>query len=87
MADGSTAAPGDGFIHHRANRLIFETALMSRWSDEQTDDPHYADQRDFYKLEKWTKDGTKVDRLLYATISIRHRRFLWRPSSTGRGSG
>ena len=36
------------------------------WSDETTDNPLYADDRNFYKVEKWTKDGTKVDRLLYA---------------------
>jgi hypothetical protein len=34
--------------------------------DEETNDPLVADERDFYKVEKWTKDGTKVDRLLYA---------------------
>ena len=33
---------------------------------EETDDPKYADDRMFYKLEKWTRDGTKVDRMLYA---------------------
>ena len=33
---------------------------------EETDDPKYADDRMFYKVEKWTRDGTKVDRLLYA---------------------
>jgi hypothetical protein len=25
-----------------------------------------ADDSNFYKLEKWTSDGTKVDRLVYA---------------------
>jgi len=35
------------------------------WSDESTDDPLHADDRNFYKVEKWSKDGTKVDRLLY----------------------
>jgi hypothetical protein len=25
-----------------------------------------SDDRDFYKVEKWTKDGTKVEGLLYA---------------------
>ena len=30
----------------------------------------YADDRNFYKVEKWTKDGTKVDRLLCAGISL-----------------
>jgi hypothetical protein len=39
---------------------------MSDWSDEETRDPLYADDRNFYKVEKWTRDGTKVDSLLYA---------------------
>jgi hypothetical protein len=34
--------------------------------DEETFDPLYADERNFYKVEKWTIDGTKVDSLLYA---------------------
>jgi hypothetical protein len=38
---------------------------MSNWSDEETDEPLIADHRDFYKVEKWTRDGTKVDSLLY----------------------
>jgi hypothetical protein len=33
---------------------------------EETDDPLYADKRNFYKVERWTGDGTKVDSLLYA---------------------
>jgi hypothetical protein len=33
---------------------------------EETDDPKYADDRMFYKVEKWTGDGTAVDRMLYA---------------------
>ena len=33
---------------------------------EETDDTKYADDRMFYKVEKWTRDGTKVDRMLYA---------------------
>ena len=37
---------------------------------EETDSPTYADDRNFYKVEKWTKDGTKVDRLLYAGNSL-----------------
>jgi hypothetical protein len=37
---------------------------------EETDSPTYADDRMFYKVEKWTKDGTKVDRLLYAGNSL-----------------
>jgi hypothetical protein len=37
---------------------------------EETDNPKYADDRMFYKLEKWTSDGTTVDRLLYAGNSL-----------------
>jgi hypothetical protein len=32
---------------------------------EETTDPLVADARNFYKVEKWTRDGTKVDSLLY----------------------
>jgi hypothetical protein len=39
---------------------------MNDWSDEETLDPLKADDRDFYKVEKWTKDGAKLDSLLYA---------------------
>jgi hypothetical protein len=57
-------------------------------NDEETDDPLVADVRNFYKVEKWTNDGAKVDRLVHAgTISTRHEMFSRRPSSTGHGSG
>ena len=36
------------------------------WSDEKTDNPLRADDRNFYKFEKWTKDGVKIERMLYA---------------------
>jgi hypothetical protein len=39
---------------------------MSDWSDEETDNSLYADERNFYKVEKWTFDVSKVERLLYA---------------------
>ena len=29
-------------------------------------DPLYADNRNFYKVEKWTMDGSKVDWMIYA---------------------
>jgi hypothetical protein len=38
--------------------------------DEETDSATYADDRNFYKVEKWTRDGTKVDSLLYAGNSL-----------------
>ena len=39
---------------------------MNDQSDEETDDPLRADDRNFYKVEKWTQDGMRVDSLLYA---------------------
>jgi hypothetical protein len=44
------------------------------WSDEETNDPLVADVRNFYKVEKWTRDNTKVDGLLYAGNSINKAR-------------
>ena len=46
-------------------------------SDEYTDDPHIADKRDFYKVEKWTQDGTQVDRLLYAGNNLEKARLIF----------
>jgi hypothetical protein len=44
---------------------------MSDWTDEETDDPHYADRRNFYKVEKWSRDGLRVMMLLYGGSSQR----------------
>ena len=38
---------------------------MNYWSEE-TDSPLIADDHGYYKVEKWTRDGTKVDTMLYA---------------------
>ena len=62
--------------------------MMSNWwSDEETDWSHeetknalYADDRNFYKLEKCTKDGTKVDQLLYAGNNLDKARELFAES-------
>jgi hypothetical protein len=54
---------------------------------EETTDPLVADLRNFYKVEKWTRDGTKVDSLsMPATVSAGPARCLSKPSSIGRGS-
>jgi hypothetical protein len=36
------------------------TGATARRAAEETNDPLIADTRNFYKVEKWTKDGTKV---------------------------
>jgi hypothetical protein len=45
-------------------------AVMSKWSDEETNEPLIADHRNFYKVEKWTKDGARVERMLYAGSNL-----------------
>jgi len=58
------------------------------WSDEETDNPLYADGRNFYKVEKWTRDGMKVDRVLYAGSNLgMGRQYSPTPSNTVRRSG
>src|SRR6516165_1219075 len=44
---------------------------------EETDSPSYADDRNFYKVEKWTRDWTKVDSLLYAGNSLGRARSIF----------
>jgi hypothetical protein len=36
---------------------------MSDWSDEETDDPIYADRRNFCKVEKWRRAAGRDDAL------------------------
>ena len=57
---------------------------MNDWSDEETADPLYADDRNFYKVEKWTKDGTKVDSLLYAGNNLDTARDIFAKAITHR---
>ena len=40
------------------------------WSHEETDDPLHADRRNFYKVEKWSKDGQRVNEMLFAGNSL-----------------
>jgi hypothetical protein len=47
------------------------------WTDEETDNPLLADDRNFYKVEKWTKDGLKIDRMLYAGNNLEKARNLF----------
>jgi hypothetical protein len=41
------------------------TGVSTHQSAEETNDPLIADACNFYKVEKWTKDGAKVERMLY----------------------
>jgi hypothetical protein len=44
---------------------------------EETTDPLVADLHNFYKVEKWTRDGAKVDSLLYAANSLGRARSVF----------
>jgi hypothetical protein len=67
------------FAQHRAHMKkgsrSYHTArtAMSDWPDEETNEPLLSDHRNFYKIEKWTKDGTKVDCMVYAGSSLEKR--------------
>jgi hypothetical protein len=37
-------------------------------SDEETDDSLYADRRNFYNVEKWSKDGLRVEVMLGSIV-------------------
>jgi hypothetical protein len=54
---------------------------------EETDNPLRADGRNFYKFEKWTKNGAKIERLLYAGNNLEKARWLFAEAiNAGRGS-
>jgi hypothetical protein len=62
MHDNATSTRAAHFFMEIAVRLH----AKGDWSDEETDNAFVADERNFYKVEKWTQDGMKVDSLLYA---------------------
>ena len=50
---------------------------MSDWSDEEINDPLYADDRNFYKVELWTRDEQRVLRMLYAGSNLDKARTIF----------
>jgi hypothetical protein len=46
-------------------------------SDEQTDDPVYADERNFYKVEAWSRDDLHIVMMLYAGSSLDRAREIF----------
>jgi hypothetical protein len=40
------------------------------WSHEETDDPLHADRRNFYKVERWSRDGQHIEDMLFAGSSL-----------------
>jgi hypothetical protein len=48
---------------------------MNDWSDEETTEPLIAEHRNFYKVEKWTKQG-RLERMLYAGNNLDYARMI-----------
>jgi hypothetical protein len=57
---------------------------MSDWSDEETNDPIHADRRNFYKVEKWSRDGQRVVELVFAGSSLDKGRRIFDRMTTHR---
>jgi hypothetical protein len=49
----------------------------SHWSDEETDNPVYADERNFYKVERWSKDDQRIEAMLYAGNNLTKARDIF----------
>ena len=57
--------------------------LLQRTAEE-TDEPLIADHRNFYKVERWSRDGERVTELLFAGSSMdKAKRVLIVGPSTG----
>ena len=44
--------------------------MTDNWSHKETDDPLYADRRNFYKVERWSRNGQRVNEMLFAGNSL-----------------
>jgi hypothetical protein len=47
------------------------------WAIEETDNSLYADERNFYKFEKWSKDDQCIECMLWAGNSIEKARQIF----------
>ncbi len=52
---------------------------MNDGSDEETDDPLYADRRHFYKVKKWSREGLRVELMLNAGNNLDKERRIFAP--------
>jgi hypothetical protein len=60
---------------------------MNPGHDGVTNEPLIADARNYYKVEKWTKDAAKVEHILYASANLDKARAVFAAASIGRASG
>jgi hypothetical protein len=67
--------------------MLQESDELRNIFEEEIFDPKYADKRNLYKLEKWTTDGAKIDRLRTPAILKRRGSCSRTPSNFARESG
>jgi hypothetical protein len=60
---------------------------VNDWSLEETDNPLLADDRNFYKVEQWTKDDQRVTRMLWAGNSLDKARAIFNAEAKRRPRG
>ena len=79
----SPGLPGRGFSFSArtaapaARRPEEEDWNSGRVSREETDNPPYADRRNFYNVELWTKDEQRIERPLFAGSSLDKARAIF----------
>jgi hypothetical protein len=62
------------YVSSLMHLLVHESKLKE---EAEAKSPLHADQRNFHKVEKWTRDGTKIDSLLYAGNSLDKARHIF----------
>jgi hypothetical protein len=60
---------------------------MSDWSDDETDEPLLADHRNYYKVEKWGRDGMRAERMLHVGNSLDRARAIFQAEIRRRPRG
>jgi hypothetical protein len=60
---------------------------VSDWSDEETDELLIADHRNFYKVEQWSRDGQRIERMLFASNSLDRAREIFKAEIRRRPRG
>ena len=58
--------------------------MADDWTHQQTEKRGVCRPTQLYRVEKWTKDGSKVDRLLYAGNDLDMARELFREAVSQR---
>jgi hypothetical protein len=62
---GTFAVETDAFAFNDVKKQIRRSPQMTDWTDEETDDRH-----NFYKVEKWSRDGLRVELMLYGSNNL-----------------